>query len=87
MSAAHFSLGASAEKFWSRRFDATALLCWLSVVFLNFCFRFGDSPFPPHQPSHPMASNLDPILGKLVMDPLCTVALAAAPKGCPDMGE
>ena len=23
-----------------------------------------------------MASNLDPILGKLVMDPLCTVALA-----------
>ena len=22
-----------------------------------------------------MASNLDPILGKLVMDPLCTVAL------------
>ena len=28
-----------------------------------------------------MASNLDPILGKLVMDPLCTVALAAAPKG------
>ena len=23
----------------------------------------------------------------LVMDPLCTVALAAAPKGCPDMGE
>ena len=27
-----------------------------------------------------MASNLDPILGKLVMDPLCTVALAAAPK-------
>ena len=34
-----------------------------------------------------MASNLDPILGKLVMDPLCTVVLAAAPKGCPDMGE
>ena len=34
-----------------------------------------------------MASNLDPILGKLVMDPLCTVALAAAPKGCTDMGE
>ena len=34
-----------------------------------------------------MASNLDPILGKLVMDRLCTVALAAAPKGCPDMGE
>ena len=34
-----------------------------------------------------MASNLDPILGKIVMDPLCTVALAAAPKGCPDMGE
>ena len=34
-----------------------------------------------------MASNLDPILGKLVMDPLRTVALAAAPKGCPDMGE
>ena len=33
-----------------------------------------------------MASNLDPILGKLVMDPFCTVALAAA-KGCPDMGE
>ena len=33
-----------------------------------------------------MASNLDP-MGKLVMDPLCTVALAAAPKGCPDMGE
>ena len=32
-----------------------------------------------------MASNLA-ILGKLVMDPLCTV-LAAAPKGCPDMGE
>ena len=23
----------------------------------------------------------------VVMDPLCTVALAAAPKGCPDMGE
>ena len=34
-----------------------------------------------------MASNLDPILGKLVMDPFRTVALAAAPKGCPDMGE
>ena len=29
-----------------------------------------------------MASNLDPILGKLVMDPLCTVALAAAPWTC-----
>ena len=34
-----------------------------------------------------MASDLDPILGKLVMDPLCTVGLAAAPKGCPDMGR
>ena len=22
-----------------------------------------------------------------ILDPLCTVALAAAPKGCPDMGE
>ena len=43
MSAAHFSLAASAEKFWSRRFDATALLCWLSVVFLNFCFRRASS--------------------------------------------
>ena len=41
--------------------------------------------FRRHQPSHPMASNLDPILGKLVMDPFCTVALAAAPKGCPDI--
>ena len=51
-----------------------ALLCWLSpVVFLNFCFRFGDSPFGRISRSHPMASNLDPILGKLVMDPLCTV--------------
>ena len=50
-------------------------------------FPFWRQPISPHQPSHPMASNLDPILGKLVMDPLCTVALAAAPKGCPDMGE
>ena len=50
-------------------------------------FPFWRQPISPHQPSHPMASNLDAILGKLVMDPLCTVALAAAPKGCPDMGE
>jgi hypothetical protein len=39
-------------------------------------------PFPlwrhtifPHQPSHPMASELDAILGKLVMDVLCAVGL------------
>jgi hypothetical protein len=31
-----------------------------------------------------MASYLDPILGKLVMDALCAVGLTATPKDCPD---
>jgi hypothetical protein len=31
-----------------------------------------------------MAPTLDPILGKLVMDPLCAAGFAATPKGCPD---
>ena len=79
LSAAHFSLGASAEKFWSRRFDATALLCWHVRRLFELLFPFWRQPISPHQPRSPYpASNLDPILGKLVMDPLCTVAL----RGC-----
>jgi hypothetical protein len=34
-----------------------------------------------------MASDLDAILGKLVMDALCAVGLTATPKGCPDVGK
>ena len=45
------------------------------VVFLNFCFRFGDNPFPRISRAT-LWRHLDPI-GKLVMDPLCTVAAPA----------
>ena len=34
-----------------------------------------------------MASNLDPILGKLVMDPLCTVALDGCAERLPGHGR
>ena len=33
-------------------------------------FPFCRQLISPHQPSHPMASNLDPILGSCLMEPL-----------------